>query len=170
MKVGLISDTHGVFGEEFKSFFESVDVLWHCGDFGGDDAFIESIRSFKPIVAVRGNCDGQAVRNYFPEVQIFEEQGLKILMTHIAGSPSHYNYRVQALIDAHSPDVLVCGHSHILKVMYDKQYNLMYINPGASGYQGWQLERTALRFGIEGGKLVGMELLRLPNKKFNFYL
>lgn len=162
MKIGLISDTHGIFAEEFKEFFRDVDVIWHCGDFGGDRTFYEEIRSFKPLVGVRGNCDGQDVRLEFPETQILEIQGLKLIMTHIAGSPGHYNYRVQALLDAHRPDVLLCGHSHILKVMYDKAYSLMYINPGAAGLQGWQLERTALRFKIEGGKLEEMELLRLP--------
>ena len=166
MFVGLISDTHGVFSDEFKDFLGPVDVIWHAGDFGGGIGFADSIAGFKPLVGVYGNCDGQDIRRAYPSFQEMQEQGLKILMTHIGGSPGHYDLRAQALIESYHPDIFVCGHSHILKVMNDKKYNLLYINPGASGFQGWHLERTALRFKIEQGQIKDMELFRLPRKVY----
>ena len=162
MYIGLLSDTHGVFSDPFRDFFAPVDVLWHAGDFGGDEAFLDDILSFKPLVGVYGNCDGPYVRSKFQEMQVLEVEGKKILMTHIGGSPGHYYLRAAALLDAHKPDVFICGHSHILKVMQDHSRNLLYINPGAAGIQGWQTVRTALRFKIEDGDIKDMEVLNLP--------
>lgn len=164
MFVGLISDTHGVFGDEFRKFLDPVDVIWHAGDFGAGIAFAESIAAFKPLVGVHGNCDGQDIRRVYPSFQEFEAGGLRVLMTHIGGSPGHYDLRALALIDSYCPDIFVCGHSHILKVMNDPKRNLLYINPGAAGIQGWHVERTALRFRIGAGEIKDMELFRLPRK------
>ena len=162
MYAGLISDTHGVFSEPFKEFFAPVDVIWHAGDFGGGASFAEDMAAFKPLVGVHGNCDGQDIRFLYPAHQFLQVEGMKILMTHIGGSPGHYDIRANALIDRYRPDVFICGHSHILKVMDDKANNMLYVNPGAAGLQGWQVVRTALRFKIENGKLKDMEVFELP--------
>lgn len=162
MYAGLISDTHGVFSEPFKEFFAPVDVIWHAGDFGGGASFAEDMAAFKPLVGVHGNCDGQDIRFLYPAHQFLQVEGMKILMTHIGGSPGHYDIRAHALIDRYKPDVFICGHSHILKVMDDKANNMLYVNPGAAGLQGWQVVRTALRFKIESGKLKDMEVFELP--------
>ena len=165
MYIGLISDTHGVFSDGFKSFLEPVDVIWHAGDFGGGLSFADEIAAFKPLVGVHGNCDGQDIRREYPAYQYLEVQGKKILMTHIGGSPGspgHYDLRAAALIDRYKPDVFICGHSHILKVMQDHTYKMLYINPGAAGIQGWHVVRTALRFKIEGGEIKDMEVYELP--------
>ena len=164
MYIGLISDTHGTFGDEFKKFLEPVDVVWHAGDFGGGLAFADEIRAFKPLVGVSGNCDGQDIRLEFPAHQLLKVQGKTILMTHIGGSPEHYDHRALALIDAHKPDIFICGHSHILKVMTDHRRSLLYINPGAAGLQGWHVVRTALRFKIEGGEVKDMEVFELKRR------
>ena len=161
MYAGLISDTHGVFSEPFKEFFAPVDVIWHAGDFGGGASFAEDMAAFKPLVGVHGNCDGQDIRFLYPAHQFLQVEGMKILMTHIGGSPGHYDIRANALIDRYRPDVFICGHSHILKVMDDKANNMLYVNPGAAGLQGWQVVRTALRFKIENGKLKDMEVFEL---------
>ena len=161
MYAGLISDTHGVFSEPFKEFFAPVDVIWHAGDFGGGASFAEDMAAFKPLVGVHGNCDGQDIRFLYPAHQFLQVEGMKILMTHIGGSPGHYDIRANALIDRYRPDVFICGHSHILKVMDDKTNNMLYVNPGAAGLQGWQVVRTALRFKIENGKLKDMEVFEL---------
>lgn len=162
MYIGLISDTHGVFSDGFRKFLEPVDVIWHAGDFGGGLSFADEIAAFKPLVGVSGNCDGQDIRREYPQFQYLEVQGLKILMTHIGGSPGHYDLRAHALIDQYRPDVFICGHSHILKVMRDQRYGLLYINPGAAGIQGWHVVRTALRFKIEAGEVKEMEVFELP--------
>lgn len=159
--IGLISDTHGVFSEGFRNFLEPVDEIWHAGDFGGGIEFVDRLAAFKPLVGVAGNCDGQDVRTEQPQFRVFEKEGLKVLMTHIGGSPGHYDFRAHALIDSHRPDIFVCGHSHILKVMRDKANGLLYINPGAAGIQGWHVVRTALRFKIEDGQIKDMEVFEL---------
>lgn len=162
MYVGLISDTHGIFSDGFRKFFEPVDVIWHAGDFGGGASFAEDMAAFKPVVGVCGNCDGQDIRFMHPQHRYMEVEGMKILMTHIGGSPGHYDIRAHALIDNYKPDVFICGHSHILKVMRDTQLDMLYINPGAAGLQGWQVVRTALRFRIEDGAIKDMEVFELP--------
>ena len=139
-----------------------MDVIWHAGDFGGGLSFADEIAAFKPLVGVSGNCDGQDIRREYPQFQYLEVQGLKVLMTHIGGSPGHYDLRAHALIDQYRPDVFICGHSHILKVMRDQRYGLLYINPGAAGIQGWHVVRTALRFKIEAGEVKEMEVFELP--------
>jgi putative phosphoesterase len=161
MYVGLISDTHGVFSEGFRSFLEPVDVIWHAGDFGGGLAFADSIAAFKPLVGVAGNCDGQDIRREYPMHQYLEVQGLKVLMTHIGGSPGHYDLRAQALIDQYKPDVFICGHSHILKVMMDKRLGCLHINPGAAGVYGQQPVRTLIRFVIDGDAIKDLEIIEL---------
>ncbi len=162
MYIGLLSDTHGVFSEGFRDFLRPVDVIWHAGDFGGTVSFTDEIAAFKPLVGVHGNCDGQDIRREYPAYQYLEVEGQKVLMTHIGGTPGHYDLRAQALIDRYRPDIFICGHSHILKVMQDPRNNLLYINPGAAGIQGWHIVRTALRFKIEAGEVKEMEVYELP--------
>ena len=162
MYIGLLSDTHGVFSEGFRDFLRPVDVIWHAGDFGGTVSFTDEIAAFKPLVGVHGNCDGQDIRREYPAYQYLEVEGQKVLMTHIGGTPGHYDLRAQALIDRYRPDIFICGHSHILKVMQDPRNNMLYINPGAAGIQGWHIVRTALRFKIEAGEVKEMEVYELP--------
>ncbi len=161
MYIGVISDTHGVFSDVFKKFLEPVDEIWHAGDFGGGYDFYKSISDFKPLVGVYGNCDGRDIRLECPEFQTIEREGLKILMTHIGGYPGHYDRKALQKIIAERPDIFVCGHSHILKVMNDPKNHLLMINPGAAGLQGWHVVRTALRFRIETGKVSDMEVFEV---------
>lgn len=155
--IGLLSDTHCVFDSKVQSFFEGVDQIWHAGDFG-DLETANQIAKFKPLVGVYGNCDGTSIRERFPLVQCFNCEGKKILMMHIGGYPGRYDYRALQLITAHTPDIFICGHSHILKIINDKKYNMLTINPGAAGVQGFHLVRTALRFKIENGEISDMEV------------
>ena len=162
MFIGIISDTHGVFSDDFKEFLSPVDEIWHAGDFGGSINFADSIAAFKPLKGVYGNCDGQDIRLVYPEYQCFEYEGTRVLMMHIGGRPGKYDFKARELIGRYSPDIFVCGHSHILMVKNDPKAGLLYINPGACGLQGWQVERTALRVHIDEGKIHDMELFRVP--------
>ena len=164
MYIGIISDTHGVFSDEFRRFFDPVDEIWHAGDFGSGINFVHSSSAFKPLVGVYGNCDAQEIRFECPLAQLFNCEDLKVLMTHIGGYPGHYPLNVRAMIDSHRPDIFVCGHSHILKVMHDKEYDMLAVNPGAAGLMGWHLERTALRVHIDGKDIHDMEVFRLPRR------
>ena len=163
MFVGLLSDTHGVFSKEFADFLSPVDVIWHAGDWGGGLGFVQQIRDLgKPVVGVYGNCDGLDIREEFPEYQLFTEEGVRVLITHIGGSPGHYYPRAKELLRAARPDLFVCGHSHILKVQWDPDPGFLYMNPGAAGMQGWQVVRTALRFHLAEGHVNGLEVFNLP--------
>ena len=162
MFIGIISDTHGVFSDEFREFLSPVDEIWHAGDFGGSINFADSIAAFKPLKGVYGNCDGQDIRLVYPEYQCFECEGTRVLMMHIGGRPGKYDFKARELIGRYWPELFVCGHSHILMVKNDPKAGLLYINPGACGLQGWQVERTALRVHIDEGKIHDMELFRVP--------
>ena len=162
MFIGLISDTHGVFSEEFREFLSPVDEIWHAGDFGGGMELAEQIAGFKPLKGVAGNCDNHQLRYLHPMHRVFECCGLKVLMTHVGGYPGRYDSKARKLIDEYKPDIFVCGHSHILKVVRDPARNgMLVINPGAAGIQGFHLVRTALRFRIDDGRIHDMEVYEL---------
>lgn len=164
MYIGLISDTHCLFDDALRRFLEPVDVVWHAGDFGNLETE-EAIAAFKPLVGVYGNCDGQDVRLRQPYIRNFEVEGKKILMMHIGGYPGRYDYKALQLIEAHRPDIFVCGHSHILKVVNDRSRGMLCLNPGAAGKFGFHLVRTALRFRIENGDIKDMEVGEWPKDK-----
>ena len=158
---GLISATHGVFRRQFMDFLEPVDQIWHAGDFGGGMQLASEIEKFKPLVGVAGNCDNHELRYLHPLHRFFECEGMKVLMTHVGGYPGRYDPRARELIDLYHPDIFVCGHSHILKVVRDTRRNMLVINPGAAGIQGFHIVRTAFRFHIDNGNIHGMEVFEL---------
>lgn len=166
MYIGLISDTHGVFSKEFRDFLEPVDQIWHAGDFGGGMELAKEIAAFKPLLGVAGNCDNYNLRYDHPLYRFFECEGMKVLMTHVGGYPGKYDARARQLIDELKPDIFVCGHSHILKVVRDQKRNMLVINPGAAGIQGFHLVRTSLRFHIENGLIDRMEVFELDRESF----
>ena len=162
MQIGVISDTHGYLDEKVFEYFSTCDEIWHAGDIG-DRIILDKLMRFKPMRAVYGNIDGMELRAILDEEIIFEIEGLRVWLIHIAGYPSHYAPAVKKRIREIRPNLLVCGHSHILRVMTDKNLeNFLYINPGAAGFQGFHKTRTLIRFSIID-KLVGnmMEVIEL---------
>ncbi|MEP4533070.1 MAG: metallophosphoesterase family protein [Cyclobacteriaceae bacterium] len=160
MKIGLISDTHYHLEESVFEHCKNCDEIWHAGDIGGMDV-LEKLEAFKPTMAVWGNIDDHEVRAATTEGHVFEREGVRVLMTHIAGKPPRYNKQVHQHILRHKPRLLVCGHSHILKVMPDKANNLIYINPGAAGIHGFHRVKTIMRFDLNAGKIENMEVIEL---------
>ncbi|MCL2728067.1 MAG: metallophosphatase family protein [Bacteroidales bacterium] len=163
MFIGLLSDTHTTFDAPLRSFFEEVDQIWHAGDFGNIET-ADAIAAFKPLIGVHGNCDDHKVRTVYPVMQCFEIEQMKVLMLHIGGHPGYYDYQARSLITAHRPDLFICGHSHILRVMNDKKLNLLYINPGAAGNSGIHTQRTAVRFKINNGRVSDLEVWELKRQ------
>lgn len=159
-KIGVISDTHNTIDNEFLEFFKGVDEIWHAGDIG-DASVLDELEGIAKVRAVYGNIDGHHIRSYIREVEIFTLEDMRVIMIHIAGSPSNYSKQVKKLIMNEKPSVLICGHSHILKVIYNHKYKLMHINPGAAGKMGFHKYRTALKFTIEGDQLSDLEVLEL---------
>ena len=146
-RIGVLSDTHGVVAPQVYSFFKDCDELWHAGDIG--PGVLDTLRSFKPVRAVWGNCDSFALHYELDEVAFFEVEQQRVLMTHIGGHPGHYPYEMRRRLELAKPDIYVCGHSHILRVIYDKEYNFLHINPGAAGRQGFHRVSTLVRFTLD---------------------
>jgi uncharacterized protein len=161
-RIGLISDTHGWLDENVARHFEKCDEIWHAGDFGSAE-LAENLEKqcSKPLRGVYGNIDGQDIQSRFPETLVFTCEDLKVMIHHIGGYPPKYNPESKKLLTMHQPGLFICGHSHILKIMYDDKLNCLYMNPGAAGKQGWQKVRTIVRFSIGGKDIKDCEVIEL---------
>lgn len=160
MRIGLLSDTHGFLDPAIFAYFADCDEVWHAGDFG-PVSVMDEIKAFKPLRGVWGNIDGAEIRASVPKVLEWECEGMKIYMTHIAGYPGAWDKKVKAMLSSFHPDVVICGHSHILNVMRDQSLGLLHLNPGAAGHNGWHTMRTVLRFQILEGKIQDLEAIEL---------
>ena len=156
-RIGLISDTHGTFDDVLQRFQANVDEIWHAGDFGNIET-ADAIAAFKPLRGVYGNIDGAVLRRVYPRWQQFECEQVKVVMTHIGGYPGRYYTGVADLLCNVRPKIFISGHSHILKVIYDKKLDLLHLNPGAAGLSGFHRVRTALRFVIDGDRIEELEV------------
>lgn len=165
MYIGVISDTHGFFDKPVRDFLAPVDELWHAGDIGGGLELASELADFKPLVAVCGNMDDRRLLDTHPLFESFTREGLGILMTHIGGYPGRYNPEALRRIDREHPDIFVCGHSHILKVVNDPKRRMLCINPGAAGVQGFHIVSTALRFHIDNGVIHDMEVFEIEKNR-----
>lgn len=159
-KVGLISDTHGFLDPAVYKHFSNCDEIWHAGDIG-TVAVVDELQKFKPLRIITGNIDGQDLRSFVPSNLVFDVEEVKVAMTHIGGYPGKYSSAALALIKQHRPQLFICGHSHILKVMYDSTNQLLHMNPGAAGNHGWHKVKTFLRFSITHGKIADLEIIEL---------
>ena len=159
-KILLLSDTHGFLDRKIKNYILNSDQVWQAGDIG-DIKVLNDLASLKPVESVYGNIDGQEVRLQTTDVNSFNCEGVSVLMLHIAGYPGRYNLMARKLINKYKPKLLICGHSHILKVMYDKKNRHLHMNPGAAGIYGFHKIRTMLRFEINKGKIDNLEAIEL---------
>ena len=159
-KILLLSDTHGYIDEKIISHTNYVDEVWHAGDIG-NTRVIDSIKLLKPIKAVYGNIDSNEIRMMTEKNLIFESEGVRVVMTHIAGYPGRYNRSAIELIQKYNPNLFICGHSHILKVIQDKKYNHLHFNPGAAGVYGFHKRRTMLKFSLQKGTVKNLFVIEL---------
>jgi len=164
MKIGLLSDTHGELDPKVFEYFTACDEIWHAGDIG-DRAVTNALLAFKPLRAVHGNIDNKDLCIQFSEDNRFDCEGMNILITHIAGKPPSYNPRVKKLLQFRRPDILICGHSHLLLIKRDPaQGNMLFINPGAAGNHGFHRVKTLVRFEIQRGAVINMEVIELGKR------
>jgi putative phosphoesterase len=163
MKIGLISDTHGWIHPRLFDHFSGCDEIWHAGDIGNIET-ADKLAAFKPLKAVYGNIDDAIVRTVYKEHLIFLVEEIKVWLTHIGGTPGHYDQRVRPAIYEDPPDIFICGHSHIAKVIHDHKGGFLYVNPGAAGYYGFHKFMTAIRFQIDGKNIHDMELIELGER------
>ena len=156
-KIGALSDTHGHIDQKTLKFLSETDEIWHAGDVG-NPSIIDRLEQITAVRAVYGNIDGQQIRGRWPLIQLFECEGLQIIITHIGGKPGRYDRSILGHIKNHKPDVFLCGHSHILKIQHDPQHKMLFINPGSAGKTGFHQVRTAVRFQLDDGNISHMEV------------
>jgi len=164
MKIGLLSDTHSFLDPSILTHFKDCDEVWHAGDIG-DPAVLKQLESFKPCRAVFGNIDDRTLQGKLPEDLWFTCEKLTVWMTHIGGVPPHYNTRIKKVLKEKAPDIFVCGHSHILRVIKDPHFkNMLYLNPGAAGNHGFHHMKTIIRFEITGKEIRNMEVIEVGKR------
>ena len=159
-RIGIISDTHSYWDERYATYFAECDEIWHAGDIGSMEV-AERLSAICTLRAVSGNIDGGDIRRMYPELLRWKCEDVDILMKHIGGYPGHYDASIRSRIYASPPKLFISGHSHILKVQYDKTLDLLHINPGAAGLQGWQKKRTLVRLTIDGSEMKDCEVVEL---------
>lgn len=159
-RIGILSDTHGYWDERYARYFAGCDEIWHAGDIGSM-ALIGHLQGICPVRAVYGNADGGELRRMYTNVLTWQCEDARVMMTHIGGYPGKYDARIRQRLAEESPDLFVCGHSHILKVIYDDKLQCLHINPGAAGLQGWQTVRTLVRFCVTGKQFHDLEVIEL---------
>ncbi|MBL4905433.1 MAG: metallophosphoesterase family protein [Flavobacteriaceae bacterium] len=162
-KILLLSDTHSYIDAQILKFVRQADEVWHAGDIG-DLKVTDTLQKLKPLRAVYGNIDDSNARLEFPLDQQFTIENTKVWMTHIGGYPGAYNKRVREALKENSPTIFISGHSHILKVQFDKKLNILHLNPGAAGNHGFHNVRTMLRFVIDGEKIKDLEIIELAKR------
>lgn len=162
-RIGVLSDTHNFLDEKVFTFFAECDEIWHAGDIGSLSIY-NKLKEFKPLRAVHGNIDSRDLYDFCPRYQIFTVEDIKVVLTHIAGYPGRFTPEIKQLLLKEKPHIICCGHSHILKVMFDKKFNCLSINPGASGQSGFHAVKTILRFEIDGDKIENMEVLEMGTR------
>ncbi len=164
MLIGLISDTHSHLDPLVFDHFKNVDEIWHAGDIG-DQSVIRDLQKIKPVRAVFGNIDDKSIQYEFPEDLWFDLEGFRIWMTHIGGAPPNYNPRVKKVLKGRVPDIFICGHSHILRIKRDANFNnMLYVNPGAAGNHGFHLVKTVVRFELVKKEIKKMEVVEMGRR------
>lgn len=169
MRIGLISDTHGYLDEMVFEHFKSCDEIWHAGDFGSID-IADRIRDGQTggrqtvLKGVYGNIDGNDIRNVYPEQLVFMCEEIKVMIRHIGGYPPRYNPETRKELLIHQPQLFICGHSHILKIMYDDTIHCLHMNPGAAGRSGWHKVRTIITFTIDGKNMKDCQVIELGKR------
>ncbi len=163
-RIGILSDTHSCWDDRYAQHFANCDEVWHAGDVGDIDV-LKRLEEVVPIVrVVEGNIDHGEVHRRCNEVECFTVEGINVWMTHIGGYPGKYSPGVKRILRENNIRLMVTGHSHILKVMWDKELDMLHINPGAAGYHGWQKERTLVRLVLDAGDMRDLEVIELGKK------
>lgn len=165
VKIGLVSDTHGFLDERIFEHFKDCHEIWHAGDFGGMDV-AQSLAAGSGLTlrGVYGNIDGPEIRNSYPEKLVWRCEEVTVYMTHIGGYPGRYAPGVKNELIRTGAKLFICGHSHILKVIYDDKINCLHMNPGAAGNSGWHTVRTIMRFAVDGKEIKNCEVIELGKR------
>jgi hypothetical protein len=162
-RIGIISDTHSWLDEAAFTHFQHCDEIWHAGDFGTMEV-AEQLQNFRPLKGVWGNIDDAVIRHAFPETLRWRCEDVEVVMTHIGGYPGKYAPAIRKTLQQNPPQLFICGHSHILKIMYDDKLRCLHINPGAAGRQGWHKVRTLVLLTIDGSTMKDCKVVELGGR------
>ncbi|MBT8284858.1 MAG: metallophosphoesterase family protein [Flavobacteriaceae bacterium] len=162
-KILLLSDTHGYLDDSILKYVRQADEVWHAGDIGTIEV-ADKLATIRPLKAVHGNIDNAMIQGEYPLDQRFLCEEVDVWITHIGGYPNRYSPRIKQQIAQNPPKLFISGHSHILKVMWDKKLNLLHMNPGACGKQGFHQMRTMLRFEIDKKEIQKLEVIELGKR------
>ncbi len=164
-KIALLSDTHGYLDASILNHCNGRDEIWHAGDFGSVE-ISDTLASIATLRGVCGNIDGSDLRQIHPKERHFHCEKVYVQMVHIGGYPGHYAPGIGDLILARKPDLFITGHSHILKIMRDEKCgNMLFINPGAAGKQGFHKIRTMVTFRIDQKKFYDLQVIELGRRE-----
>ena len=159
-RIGILSDTHSHWDDRYAVYFKDCDEIWHAGDIG-DISLLERLEEIAPVRAVAGNVDHGAVKRRCRELEIFRVEDVNVLLTHIGGYPGRWAPGMKKLLSDRRINLMVDGHSHLLKIIFDRETGALHINPGAAGLQGWQKKRTLVRLTIDGADMRDAEVIEL---------
>lgn len=159
-QIGIISDTHSYIDDKIIDFFSNCDIIFHAGDIGSTEVF-DRISQTNKLISVYGNIDDYSIREFTKEIEKIKIENVNVLMTHIGGYPGRYTPKFRKQIELSKPNLVITGHSHILKVIFDKKHNHLHINPGAYGKSGFHKVRTCIRLVIDGSKIKDLEILEI---------
>lgn len=162
-RIGILSDTHSYIDDSMLDYFNECDEIWHAGDIG-DLQTADKIASFKPLRAVFGNIDNHDLRRSYPLINRFYCEEVEVLIKHIAGYPGKYDNSIKSTLIDSPPKLLIAGHSHILKIQFDKKNDLLFINPGAAGKNGFHQIRTMIRLAIDKQNIKDLEIIELGKR------
>lgn len=162
-RILLLSDTHGHIDDTILKYAGKADEIWHAGDIGSLEV-TDALTALKPVRAVFGNIDNHIIRQEFVLDQRFKCEGVDVWMTHIGGYPGKYDIRIRDQVRMAPPKLFISGHSHILKVLWDKKLGLLHMNPGACGRIGLHQVRTLLQFAIEGEEIKALNVIELGKR------
>ena len=159
-KISLLSDTHSILDERFIPHLKNSDEIWHAGDIGSLDVY-DKLTKLSNVKAVYGNIDNHKIRIGLKSELFFKCEGVNIYMTHIGGYPGKYSKGIKEKIEKTNPNIFICGHSHILKIMNDKKNKLLFLNPGAAGNHGIHKVKTIIKFDIDNKKIRNLKIIEL---------
>ena len=163
-RIILLSDSHHTIDERIFPYLKKCDEIWHAGDIGSLEV-TDTLKKFSALRAVWGNIDSHIIRKEFRETTYFKCEELKVMMTHIGGYPGKYEKGIKQIIKNKKPDLFISGHSHILKIIHDKELNLLHMNPGAIGNYGWHKVKTIISFNVNGKEIKDLKVIEFPRKK-----
>ena len=158
--ISLLSDTHSVLDERFIPHLKNSDEIWHAGDIGSLDVY-DKLTKLSDVKAVYGNIDDHKIRIGLKSELFFKCEGVNIYMTHIGGYPGKYSKGIKEKIEKTNPNIFICGHSHILKIMNDKKNKLLFLNPGAAGNHGVHKVKTIIKFDIDDKEIRNLKIIEL---------